>query len=441
MERLSSLPTAPAASLLTATSVHNLNENTRPLSSLIATSLDTADTTALETPTLISPTLTASFLPTSSERQADDDGVALAQQQQTPSPQVGKPSSHFRGLLFVLISGILFSIMNIAVSMIARGQDHPAHPLLTVVIRFSMQFILSILAIFFMRREKIHLLNTWLGARDKRLKICMRGVWGVGGLTAWFITLASMPIADATAIVYMNIPLAAIFAFFVLGEAYTIADALAGLLALLGVVLVCQPTSIFGAVDKSIIVAPLSGSSIAVALAGSVCSAMAYVAARRVGPSVDTLVIVLLFAVLGCIVMPPAAAIVGAYDRPPSNRDWLLMILAGGSGFVGQLFLNAGLQQAPAGPAAVMRFIDLIISIIWQSVYIGQVPNALKLVGSVFIMSTMGSTLYKERIKLLANNSNNSNMTHVGDEVGDTSTNTTDAATAAQSEWYSSSRQ
>jgi drug/metabolite transporter (DMT)-like permease len=438
MERLSSsLPTAPAASLLTATSVHNLNENT--LSSLIATSLDTADTTALETPThtLISPTLTASFLPTSSERQADDDGVALAQQQQTPSPQVGKPSSHFRGLLFVLISGILFSIMNIAVSMIARGSD-PAHPLLTVVIRFSMQFILSILAIFFMRREKIHLLNTWLGARDKRLKICMRGVWGVGGLTAWFITLASMPIADATAIVYINIPLAAIFAFFVLGEAYTIADALAGLLALSGVVLVCQPTSIFGAVDKSIIVAPLSGSSVAVALAGSVCSAMAYVAARRVGPSVDTLVIVLLFAVLGCIVMPPAAAIVGAYDRTPSNRDWLLMILAGGSGFVGQLFLNAGLQQAPAGPAAVMRFIDLIISIIWQSVYIGQVPNALKLVGSVLIMSTMGSTLYKERIKLLANNINNSNMTHVGDEVGDNSTNTTDAATlAAQNEWYS----
>ena len=429
MERLSSLPTAPpAASLLTTSTDENKK---RPLS---LTSFNTGETLSH---TIISPTLTASFLPTSCERQTDDDGVALAQEPTPPPPLNTKPS-HIRGLLFVLISGTLFSIMNIAISMIARGPN-PAHPLLTVVIRFSMQFILSLVAIFFMRRDKIHLPNTWLGARDKRFKICMRGLWGVGGLTAWFITLSSMPIADATAIVYINIPLAAIFAFFILGESYTVADALAGLLAVLGVILICQPTSIFGAVDKSVIVAPLSGSSIAVALAGSVCSAMAYVAARRVGPSVDTLVVVLLFALLGCIVMPPAAAIVGAYDRPPSNRDWLLMLLAGGSGWVGQLFLNAGMQQAPAGPAAVMRFIDLIISIIWQSAYIGQVPNALKLVGSVLVMSTMGSTFYKERLKLLhLANKNNSN---VGEVVGISTTNSNTAAvtdTDAKNEWYSS---
>ena len=427
MKQIDSIPTAPSVSLLIKTSAHN----------------DIDDEKTLLDDEILPPV--PSSLSATSEQHTDLEGIesALTPHQiesgQNKGNTLRKPS-HMRGLLFVLISGVLFSAMNIAISMISRGPN-PAHPLLTVVIRFSMQFILSAIAICFMRRDKIHLPNTWFGARDKRFKICMRGVWGVGGLTGWFMALSSMPIADATAIVFINIPLAAIFAHLVLGEAYTVADATAGLLALLGVVLVCQPSSLFGSAVGSVAAAPLAGNAVAVALAGCVCSAMAFVAARRVGPDVDTLVIVLLFAVLGCVVMPPAAALAGAFERPPSGRDWLLMLLAGGSGWVGQLFLNAGMQQAPAGPAAVMRYMDLIISIIWQSFYLGEVPNALKLIGSVLVMSTMGSTLYKERIKHLAtkkkttaigvkeDNSNSTSTSHVVDDD--------DEDDAALKEWYS----
>ena len=292
--------------------------------------------------------------------------------------------------------------MNISISIISRGLD-PAHPLLTVVIRFSLQASLSLVAILILRRDKIHRLDTWLGRADKRLLIFWRGAWGIGGLTGWFLALSSMPIADATAIVFTNIPLAAIFAHLLLGEAYTRADALAGVLSIVGVILVCQPESLFGSsVVGGVAAAPLAAPAVGVALVGCVCSAMAFVAARRVGPDVDTLVIVLLFALLGCVVMPPVAALAGAYERPPSQRDWVLMLLAGGSGWVGQLFLNAGMQLAPAGPAATLRYIDLIISIVYQSAVVGQTPNALKLIGSALIMSTMGSTLYKERLKLIA---------------------------------------
>jgi len=165
---------------------------------------------------------------------------------------------------------------------------------------------------------------------------------------------------------------------------------------MLGVVLVAQPPALFGAAPGGAPAAPLAPGAVAVALGGAVCSAMAFVSARRIGPGEDTLVVVLLFALLGCAVTPAAAAAAGALGAPPSRREAALMLAAGVAGWVGQLLLNAGMQAAPAGPAAVMRYADLVLAIAYQSAVQGEPPNALKLAGSALVMSTMGSTVFKE---------------------------------------------
>jgi hypothetical protein len=87
-----------------------------------------------------------------------------------------------------------------------------------VVVRFVLQAALSAAAIAALRRGRLRAGATWLGRRENRARIFWRGAWGIGGLVGWFATLSSLSLSDATAIVYVNVPLAAIFAALLLGE-------------------------------------------------------------------------------------------------------------------------------------------------------------------------------------------------------------------------------
>ena len=316
-----------------------------------------------------------------------------------PAPPPPAPPAT-RGLLLVFLSTFLFSAMNVAINAIARGPPPVTPVLQAVVVRFVLQVALSAAAIAALRRGRLRAGATWLGRRENRARIFWRGAWGIGGLVGWFATLSSLSLSDATAIVYVNVPLAAIFAALLLGEPYGAADAATAALAGAGVLLVAQPASLFGGAGGG--GAPVPAGAVAVALAGAVCSAMAFVSARRIGPGEDTLVVVLLFAALGCVVTPLLAAATGAWGVVATPRDAALMVAAGVTGWAGQLLLNGGMQTAPAGPAAIMRYADLVLAIAYQAAVLGEPPNALKLVGSALVMSTVASTVLRERARARA---------------------------------------
>ena len=126
---------------------------------------------------------------------------------------------------------------------------------------------------------------------------------------------------------------------------------------------------------------------------------MAYVSARRIGPGEDFLVTTLWFASLGCLVTPfMVLAVAGGFVPSSTPAATQLQVAAGFLGWIGQLFLNNGLAQAPSGPASVMRYAELIIALFVQSVFLNDTPNAFKWVGSFLILSSVVSTLYRQRI-------------------------------------------
>jgi drug/metabolite transporter (DMT)-like permease len=261
------------------------------------------------------------------------------------------------GLVFIFLSCFLFSGVSLCVIFLTRAfrdGSGGSPPLIALIARFVAQAALSAAAIAALRRERgLALPGTWLGSPRARFFMVSRGVWGVGGLTCWVLSLDAMSLADATAIVYLNIPLAAIFARLLLREEYTAVDAATGAAALAGAVLVAQPEALFGGAAAGGGAQPVSAAAVAVALLGAVCSAMAYVSARHVGPGEDVLVTVLLFALLGCAAAPVLAAAGGAFAAPPPDaRALLLLSGVGVLGWAGQLLLNAGLTRAPSGPAA-----------------------------------------------------------------------------------------
>lgn len=294
------------------------------------------------------------------------------------------------GLALVLGATVVFTAMSFCVSEL--GSAVPS--MQSSSVRFFFQGGLTLLLIAVVRRDRLRSSVTWLGKPENRYKMFIRGSWGIGGLTSFFFSLQYLPLADATAIVYINAPLTGLFAHLLLGEPYGRADAIAGALALLGVLFVAQPRAVFGGDGAG--EAPWW--AVCVALLGAVSSAMAYVSIRRIGKAEDPLVVVLWFSVMGSVVAPLlAAALQGGFVPVNTPRAAGLLLGAGVSGWAGQVLLNAGMARAPAAPAVIMRYADIPIAIILQTLVQGQPMSWLKLVGVALVCSTLVTTALKAR--------------------------------------------
>ena len=306
------------------------------------------------------------------------------------------------GILLVFLSSLLFSMSNLAVHLLSRQPEPRVPPLQTISVRFLLQFLLTCASLVLLRCRSGRLweAQTWMGRPGNWWKLLLRGGWGLVGVFGWFTLLSVMSFSDATAIIFTNVCLTGLFAHWLLGEAFTWVDASAGLLGLLGVLLVAQPASLFGSAGQ----APIAPLTVALALATACASAMAYVSARIIGPGEDPLVITLWFGGLGALAAPLLllATEGGPVATPPSTPAFWLQLAAGVLGFAGQVGLNAGLSMAPVGPSSVMRYSELVLALVVQATLLGESPNALKWAGSLLVCSTLVSTLHRARAKAAA---------------------------------------
>jgi drug/metabolite transporter (DMT)-like permease len=116
----------------------------------------------------------------------------------------------------------------------------------SATVRFLVQGVCTAATILASRRGKLTDPLTWLGKRENRRLLVTRGLWGAGGMTSYFWALSSIALSDATALVFVNVPLVAVLAAVLLKEPYTLLDAATSVLCMVGVVLVAQPAALFG---------------------------------------------------------------------------------------------------------------------------------------------------------------------------------------------------
>lgn len=301
-------------------------------------------------------------------------------------------SSAVFGMLLVLASTLAFSSMALLVNM---GRTYPSFQ--QVSIRFWVQ-ALATAACQGVAVGRPHLFEwkTWLGSPANRRLLLTRSLWGACGMSSYYYALTSIRLSDATALTFTNVPLTAIFAHFLLKEAYTWLDGATALLSMVGVLLVAQPSFIFGGGA----VEPVPWYAVLVCLFGAATSALAYVTIRSIGKSESSFVVVLFFAAVGSVVGPIAMAIAGqSFVVSLDPRDIASVLAMGFLGFIGQLLLNTGIQISPAGPASVMRYADVIFAIIFQSTLLGEAPGGIKIVGCLLIMSCVVAVYLRARAK------------------------------------------
>lgn len=314
------------------------------------------------------------------------------------SPATAGAQSAFFGLLLVILSSAAFASMNLLVSQSSR-LGVPSFQ--SASVRFFAQTTLSVAWITHAKQGKLALLDTWLGKSNNRRLLIQRGVLGAVAMCCLFYTVSTLPLAEATCIAFLNVPFTTIIAACTLGERYTLADGIAGIASTIGVVLVVQPPAIFGGrLDLPLL-------SLCIGLLYAVLSSCVFVTIRAIGPHESALVLVLYFGATGCIVAP---SLLGIFQSPSLGADIGavagLQIGVGLLGFVGQVFVNRGMQLAPAGPSSAMRYSELVFALVFQVAVQGEQVGTLTLVGALLVMSGVGAVLWKARLKARRDASN-----------------------------------
>jgi len=217
-----------------------------------------------------------------------------------------------------------------------------------------------------------------------------------------------LPLAEATVFRFLT-PIVTAWACSVfLGQIFTRKELAAGLVALVGVVFIAHPKSIFGLVEdhastnKAGKVDPVTSNqrvlAVVVALLGVVGQSGAYTMIRVIGNRAHALISVNYFAILataGSAIALNAIPGIG-FTMPHGAREWVLLTLLGVLGFVLQFLLTAGLQLDKSSKATSMLYTGILFALSFDWVIWGVLPGTWSIFGgSIIIASTLWSALQK----------------------------------------------
>jgi len=221
-----------------------------------------------------------------------------------------------------------------------------------------------------------------------------------------------LPLAEATVFRFL-VPIITAWACSIfLGQIFSRTEFLAGVIALLGVVIIAHPAAIFGQVDDDIelphhqpnkideVSAGQRLLAIFVSVIGVLGASAAYTLIRVIGSRAHALISVNYFALIstfgsaGALLVLPGMGFV----MPHGAREWLLLSLLGVLGFVLQFLLTAGLQLDRTSKATSMLYTGILFALAFDWAIWGVFPGLWSCVGgAVVIASTLWSALQKSK--------------------------------------------
>ena len=193
---------------------------------------------------------------------------------------------------------------------------------------------------------------------------------------------------------------------------------MAGLVSLLGVVLIARPTfwsssnapeTTITTIDNTISTSNATTNSqlasveqvtsgqrlvaVGVALIGVFGAASAYTTIRMIGQRAHPLISVNYFAAWTTLVATVVLLFVPGMDfqLPSGFRQWSYLVFLGVCGFVMQLLLTAGLSYEKSSRATNMVYTNMLFALAFDKIVFGTTLGILSIVGSSLIL---GSALY-----------------------------------------------
>ncbi|ETS74528.1 hypothetical protein PFICI_14394 [Pestalotiopsis fici W106-1] len=309
------------------------------------------------------------------------------------------------GLFLVFLAEVFASLMTTTTRLLETGFTTKFHALQIIFVRMLATAILGSL---YMWIKKVP--DFPLGNPQIRGLLVLRGFAGFIGLFCSYYSLSYLNLSDSTVISFIVPTLTAFMCFVVLKEPFTVQEALAGVIAFIGVLFIARPPFIFpvsgdGDAANSLgtmadadgpsgivpaVPATPAERSLAVLLGviGSFGAATAYSTIRVIGTRAHSLVSVNYFAVVAtvgsCLIILIHPDL--EFKTPENATQWALLVAIGIAGFLLQFLITEGLQREKGGRATNLIYTQLVFALILEKIVWGTTPSGLSLIGALLII-------------------------------------------------------
>ncbi|KAG6009262.1 hypothetical protein E4U21_002866 [Claviceps maximensis] len=333
--------------------------------------------------------------------------------------QANRPS------ILVALAQLFGALMNLAARFLELEGDG-MHPIQMLLLRQGVTAVCCVLYMWWKKTPGFP-----LGAREIRWLLLLRGSTGFLGIFGMWWSMMYLPLADATVITFLAPGVAGFVCYFFLKEPFTRLERVATLVALLGVVLIAQPTAFFAggaplneahyldssssgsALDTDRPLSFIPGTdhqttpqerilAVGVALVGVCGAAGAYTTLRAIGKRVHPLISVNAFAVIctiicaACLVLGPVLDVAQPSLRwvsPTSMRQWWLLLSLGLLGFVMQYLLTAGLGADKSNRANAMVYTHMLFAVSFDRWIFGHQMGFMSFAGCTLIVGSAVSVI------------------------------------------------
>lgn len=293
-----------------------------------------------------------------------------------------------KGITFVAISAAIFSLVGLCVHLSTPFVP----PLEVVLIRSAIGLCCTSLTLKYYFKESL------VGPPELRKFLVARGITGFIGTSCAYYALAYLPIGDAAALIFTAPTWTCIMARLILKDKFTKVQGMGVVLSLCGVILIAQPSFLFpdqanaaqAATDSQNATGSARTVAIIVACTGSICSATSNILISRLRTvhAFTTSGYLFLVSTLGA----PIGLFLGGWTAPWSHFPgygasaiavgWVMVCLTGIFSFVGQGFKTEGFRLEKAGPASMMRNLDIVFAFMWQVLFLGDPATTTSLLGA-----------------------------------------------------------
>ena len=243
-----------------------------------------------------------------------------------------------------------------------------------------------------------------LGRRDVFGLLTLRAVGGFFGVFGLYYSVKYLPLSEATVLTFLA-PILSCYAtsLFVPHETFSWKQQLAGLVSLIGVILIARP---FGKTTPD-----NNGGgqqvdelhhllAVLMALVGVLGASCAYTTIRMIGKRYHPLVSVTYFSAYSTAISCVGMAVLPSVEfrLPGTGLEWSLLIALGVCGFLLQFLLTAGLAYVPPGQeasagnrATCILYTQMLFALFYDKVVWGNTLSAMSWAGSALIL---GSAIY-----------------------------------------------
>jgi drug/metabolite transporter (DMT)-like permease len=215
-----------------------------------------------------------------------------------------------------------------------------------------------------------------------------RGAIGSAGMFSGFVALSYLPLHDAIAIGYATPLIVVVLAALVLKETVRAYRWTAVVIGFVGVLIMLSPHLTAGRTGTG-----TSAFGAAIALFGACCSAGATIQVRRLTQTEKTGAIVLYFSLL-TTVLGLLTAVLGW--RMPSWEDFLLLVMIGILGGIGQILLTSCYRFADTSIIAPFEYTTMIWALVFGWFVFGELPTRTVATGAVIVALAGLFVLWRE---------------------------------------------